>query len=134
MTTERASSLVLVLMVMVVSKSESAVQRHGLGRRRSGESGAAAPERDAERGEVGRNGSGAGGGDYRRLGLLEKPLDGFAVGLVAELSRQLKNPSGAESRHPDPPSSPVDFRVTVFRRPLRYDGSSGSSWSRRRGG
>ncbi|PON93627.1 hypothetical protein TorRG33x02_106110 [Trema orientale] len=54
-----------------------------------------APERYVEGGEVGGDGSGAGGGDDGGLGLLEEPLDGLAVGLVAELPGQLEDPSSA---------------------------------------
>lgn len=45
--------------------------------------------------------------------MAEEPLDGLAVGAVAELAGQLEDPSRAHGRHPDPPASPVDLRVAV---------------------
>lgn len=51
---------------------------------------------------------------------LEQPLDGLAVGLVAELPRELEDPGGAQRRHPDPPPPPVHLGVAVLvRAPLR---------------
>lgn len=73
-----------------------------------------ATERDIKRSEVGGNSTRTGGGDDRWLGLLEKPLDCLAVGLVAELSCELENPCGARGGHADPAASAVDFCVPVF--------------------
>lgn len=48
--------------------------------------------------------------------MAEEPLDGLAVGFVAELSGQLEDSSGAYDRHADSPPSPVDFAVSVLGR------------------
>lgn len=79
-----------------------------------GHAGAGAPERDIERREVGRDGAGASGGDHCRLGLLEQPLDGLAVGLVTQLARELEDPSGTEGRHSDTAATAVDLGVSVL--------------------
>lgn len=72
-------------------------------------------ERGRDGGERGRRyGAGAGGGDDGRLGLLQQPLHGLAVGLVAELPRELEDPSGAERGHPDPAAPAVDLGVAVL--------------------
>lgn len=81
-------------------------------RRRHG--GTRAPEGDVEGREVGWDRAGSGGGDHRGLGLLEQPLDGLAVGLVAKLSGQLENPSCARRRHSDPTAPAVDLSVPVL--------------------
>lgn len=78
--------------------------------------GAGAPERYVEGGEVGGDGAGAGGCDDGGLRLLEQPLDGLTVGLVAELPGQLEDPGGAEGRHSDAAAAAVHLRVAVFRR------------------
>jgi hypothetical protein len=66
-------------------------------------------------GERGRRyGPRAGGGDDGRLGLLQQPLHGLAVGLVTELPGQLEDPRGAEGRHPDPAAPAVDLGVAVL--------------------
>lgn len=84
------------------------------------ESGAGAPNGEVEGGKVGRDGAGAGGGDDRRLRLLEQPLDGGAVVLVAQLARELKDTGGAGRRHSDPTAAAVDLGVPVLGRgPLR---------------
>lgn len=62
----------------------------------------------------GRNGAGAGGGYDGGLRLLEQPLDGLPVGLVAQLPGELEDPSGAEGRHADPPPAAVHLRVPVL--------------------
>lgn len=45
---------------------------------------------------------------------MEEPLDGLAVGLVAELPRQLEYPGGAGGRHADPAAAAVDLGVSVL--------------------
>ncbi|PON41225.1 hypothetical protein PanWU01x14_291240, partial [Parasponia andersonii] len=68
----------------------------------------------------GRDGSGPGGGDYGRLGVLQEPPDGLTVGLVAELPGQLEDPGRASRGHSDPPAAALNFPVPVLRRrPLR---------------
>ncbi|VFQ90527.1 unnamed protein product [Cuscuta campestris] len=62
----------------------------------------------------GRDGPGTGGGDDGGLGLLEEPLDGLAVGLVAEFAGELEDPGGAEGGHADSPATAVDLLVPVF--------------------
>ena len=69
-------------------------------------------------GERGRCGAGAGGGDDGGLGLAEEPLDGLAVGLVAELTRELEDARRAYDRHANAASAAVDFAVTVLGRRL----------------
>jgi len=81
-----------------------------------GHGGAGAAEGDVERGEVGGDGSGPGGGDDGGLGLLEEPLDGFAIGLVTEFARELEDAGGAESGHSDAAATTVHLRVPVLRR------------------
>nr|GLL45613.1 protein EI24 homolog [Ipomoea trifida] len=93
-------------------------------RKRRGESRAAATERDVERGEIRRDGAGAGGGDDSRLGLMQEPLNCLAVGLVPQFPRQLENPSGASRRHADAPPSAVHLRVPILRRPGRRRSSA----------
>lgn len=46
--------------------------------------------------------------------MTEEPLDCLAVGAVAEFSRQLEDPGGAESWHPDSAAAAVNLGVTVF--------------------
>ena len=82
----------------------------------NGHAGAGAPERYIQRSEVGGDGAGASGGDHSRLGLLEQPLDGLAVGLVTQFARELEDPSGAECRHSDTAASAVDLGVSVLGR------------------
>jgi len=77
----------------------------GGGRREQGRDG-------CERGR--RYGARAGGGDDGRLGLLQQPLHGLAVGLVAELPRELEDPRGAQRGHPDPAAPAVDLGVAVL--------------------
>lgn len=72
--------------------------------------------------EVGRDGTCAGGGDHGGLRLLEQPLNGFAVGLVAELPRELENSGGAGGRHADPAATAVNLGVPVL------SGSSLGRW------
>jgi len=79
-----------------------------------GHGGAGAPVRYVKGGEVSRDGAGAGGGDDSRLGLLEEPLYGLAVGLVSELPRELEDSGGAESGHSNSTAAAVDFGVAVF--------------------
>lgn len=88
---------------------------------RPGEGGVGGREGGGDGGERGRrDGPGPRGGDDGRLRLLEQPLDGLAVGLVAELPRELEDPGGAQRRHPDPPPPPVHLGVAVLvRAPLR---------------
>lgn len=84
-----------------------------MGRDRHGRAGAS--EGDVERGEVGGDGAGAGGGDNRGLRLLEEPLNGFAVGFVTQFAGQLEDAGGAESRHSDAPPPSVHLCVAVLR-------------------
>ncbi|KAJ6831761.1 transcription factor TCP14 [Iris pallida] len=79
-----------------------------------GEGGAGAAERYVEGGEVGRDGAGAGGGDDGGLRLLEEPLDGLPVGLVAELPGELEDAGGAEGRHAYAPPAALDLGVPVL--------------------
>uniref|UniRef100_A0A0D9YKK7 Uncharacterized protein n=1 Tax=Oryza glumipatula TaxID=40148 RepID=A0A0D9YKK7_9ORYZ len=65
-------------------------------------------------GEGGRGGAGAGGGDDGGLGLAEEPLDGLAVGLVAELAGELEDASGADDGHADAAAAAVDLAVAVL--------------------
>jgi len=63
---------------------------------RPGEPGGGQRERGRDGCERGRRyGARAGGGDDGRLGLLQQPLHGLAVGLVAELPCELEDPRGA---------------------------------------
>lgn len=82
--------------------------------RRSGEGRARATHGDVQGGEVGRDGAGAGGGDDCWLRLLEKPLYGFTIGFMAELTGELEDASGAEGRHADAASTAFDLGVTIF--------------------
>jgi len=113
-------------LVRVVGESEGAVKgvRGRLGRR-GRESGAAATEGDVEGGEIGGDGTGSGGGDDGGLGLLEEPLDGLAVGLMAQFSGELENPSGAGGRHSNSAAAAVDFGVPVLGGSLRVGGGDG---------
>lgn len=56
------------------------------------------------------------------LGLLEEPLDGLAVGLVAELAGQLEDAGGARGRHADAPPPSVNLGVAVLGGALGSDG------------
>lgn len=82
-------------------------------RRERGVVGGAA-ERDRDGGEAGGGGAGAGGGDDGGLSLTEEPLDGLAIGLVAELARELEDAGGADDWHPYTAAAAVDFAVTVL--------------------
>lgn len=92
----------------------------GRGRRRPhvvrpGEPGCGGRERGRDGRERGRrDGARACGGDDGRLGLLQQPLHRLAVGLVAELPRELEDPRGAERGHPDPAAPAVDLGVAVL--------------------
>ena len=73
----------------------------------------------AERGRGGggegrRRGAGAGGGDDGGLGLAEQPLYGLAVGLVAELPRELEHAGRADDGHADAAPTAVHLAVTVL--------------------
>lgn len=46
--------------------------------------------------------------------MLKQPLNGFTIGLVAELSGELKDPGGAQGRHPDPPPSTINLGVAIL--------------------
>lgn len=61
----------------------------------------------------GRDGSRPGGGDDGGFGLLEEPLDGLAVGFVAELPGELEDARGAEGGHADPTAAAVHLGVAV---------------------
>ncbi|PON60337.1 hypothetical protein PanWU01x14_153230, partial [Parasponia andersonii] len=63
----------------------------------------------------GRGRARAGGGDDGGLSLAEEPLDGLAVGSVAELPGQLEDTGRAHGRHPNPAASPVHLGVAVPR-------------------
>nr|GLL26657.1 unnamed protein product [Ipomoea trifida] len=68
----------------------------------------------------GGNSPGAGGGDNRRLRLLQQPLHRLFVGLVTQFPSKLKDPGGAESRHANSPTSSIDLFVSILvRTPLR---------------
>nr|GMD99353.1 unnamed protein product [Ipomoea batatas] len=68
----------------------------------------------------GRNSPGAGGGDNRRLRLLQQPLHSLSVGLVTQFPSKLKDPGGTESRHANSPTSSIDLFVSILvRTPLR---------------
>nr|GLL45385.1 unnamed protein product [Ipomoea trifida] len=68
----------------------------------------------------GGNSPGAGGGDNRRLRLLQQPLHRLSVGLVTQFSSKLKDPGGTESRHANSPTSSIDLFVSILvRTPLR---------------
>jgi hypothetical protein len=75
---------------------------------------------DGEGGEVGGDGPRAGGGDDGGPGLLQKPLGGLAVCLVAELAGELEHPRRAHGRHPYPSPAPLHLRVSVLGRMLRH--------------
>lgn len=55
-----------------------------------------------------------GGGDDGGLGLAEEPLDGLAVGLVAELAGELEDAGGADDGHADAAAAAVDLAVAVL--------------------
>ena len=107
---EEGSTLLLLL------EGEVGVEVGGPELGGDGHGGAGAAEGDVQGGEVGGDGAGASGGDHRGLRLLEEPLDGFAVRLVAQLAGQLEDAGGAEGRHSDAPPAPVHLRVPVLRR------------------
>lgn len=46
--------------------------------------------------------------------MMQKPLNGLAVGFMAEFSGQLEDSGGAESGHANPPAAAVNFGVAVF--------------------
>jgi len=111
----KQSGVLKGLLVRVVSECERAVEGvRGRLRRRRRQRGAAAAERDVERGEISGDGAGSGGGDDGGLGLLEEPLDGLAVGLVAQFSGQLENPGGAGGGHSNSAAAAVDFGMPVL--------------------
>ena len=87
----------------------------GLGRWGGGGCASAAADRVVEGGEIGGNGAGSGGGDDGRLRLVEEPLDGLAVGLVAQFSGQLEDPGGAQDGHADAAPPAIHLGVPVFR-------------------
>lgn len=62
----------------------------------------------------GGDGAGAGGGDDGGLGLVEEPLDGLAVGLVAQFAGELEDAGGAEGGHADSAAAAVHFLVAVL--------------------
>ena len=76
--------------------------------------GPGAAERDVERSEISGNRASAGCGDDGGLGLVKKPLDCLAVGLVAELAGELEDARGARSWHADSSAAAVDLGVPVF--------------------
>lgn len=45
---------------------------------------------------------------------MEQPLDGFAVGFVAQLSGKLEDPGGASGWHADAAAAAVDFGVAIL--------------------
>lgn len=45
---------------------------------------------------------------------MEEPLDGLAVGFVAQFSGELENPSGAGGWHSNSATATVDFGVAVL--------------------
>ncbi|KAL2339371.1 hypothetical protein Fmac_007311 [Flemingia macrophylla] len=65
-------------------------------------------------GEGGGGGAGAGGGDDGGLSLAEEPLDGLAVGLVAELPRELEDAGGADDGHANAAAAAVHLAVAVL--------------------
>lgn len=73
-------------------------------------------EGDGDGGEAGGGGPGAGGGDDGGFSLAEEPLDGLAVGLVAELAGELEDTCGADDWHADATTSAVDLAVSVLSR------------------
>ena len=80
-----------------------------------GHGGAGAAEGDVERGEVGGDGAGPGGGDDGGFGLLEEPLDSFAIRLVTKFARELEDAGGAEGGHSDAAATTVHLGVPVLR-------------------
>ena len=77
-------------------------------------------------GEARRSGAGAGSGDDGGFRLAEEPLDGLAVGLVAELARELEDAGGADDRHANAAPAAVDLAVAVLgRRFLDGEGGGG---------
>ncbi|KAG0470974.1 hypothetical protein HPP92_015520 [Vanilla planifolia] len=108
--------LVVVEVVLLLAlKGEGVVEsmRGGFGRR-GGEGGAAAAEGDVEGGVVGWDGAGTGGGKDGRLSLLEQPLYGLAIGLVAKFTGELEDSGGARGRHADAPAPAFYLGVTVL--------------------
>lgn len=90
---------------------------------RSGEGGSRATNGDVQGGEIGRDCTGTSGGDDSRLGLLKKPLDGLAVGLVTQFTSQLENPSSTGGGHTDAAATTVDLGVAIFCASLEGVGS-----------
>jgi len=110
----RRKELLLVVMAVVPAKHgrDLVVRRRevvegGRGTGGGGRVRSAGAEGDGEGGEVGRDGARARGGDDGGLRLLEQPLDGLAVRLVAQLPRELEQPRRAHRRHPYPPPTPL---------------------------
>lgn len=103
------------VIVRVMSESQSAMKgmRGRLGRRR-GERGSAAAERNVKGGKIGRDGPSSRGGDDGGFSLLQKPLDGLAVGFVAQFPGQLKDPSGTGGRHSNATPTAVNLGVAVL--------------------
>lgn len=111
---KRRSSAVALMKLGVESVGEVEGVGSGLGRIRRGEGGGAGAVGDFQRGEVGGDGSCAGGGDDGWLGMVEEPLDGFPVGLVAQLPGELENAGCADGGHADPTTTAVNFDMSVF--------------------
>ncbi|RDX67640.1 hypothetical protein CR513_53457, partial [Mucuna pruriens] len=80
---------------------------------RVGRGGGGDLERAVDRHRDGGHGAGAGGGDDGGLGVFEEPTDGFAVGFVAELASELKDPRRTRGGHSDPPASTLYFGMTA---------------------
>ena len=55
-----------------------------------------------------------GDGDDGRLGLLQQPLHGLAVGFVAKLPREMEDSRGAQRGHPNPAAPAVDLGEAVL--------------------
>lgn len=70
-------------------------------------------------------GAGANGGDDGWLRLTEKPLNGLAVGLVAELAVELEDVGGVDDVHADAAAEGVDLAVAILGGRLA-DGESGA--------
>lgn len=78
-------------------------------------------------GDGGGDRAGAGGSDDGGLGLAEEPLDGLAVGAVAELAGELEDAGGGERRHADPAAAAVDLGVAVLAANGRDGEAAGSA-------
>jgi hypothetical protein len=105
---EHGGDLVLLRQEVVVGRGA------GGGGRVRGVGGA---EGNGERGEVsrdGRRGPRASGGNDGGLRLLQQPLDGLAVGLVAQLPRELEHPRLAQHRQPYLPPAALHLGVPAF--------------------